>query len=158
MWPTKITCHTADMWAQRFQPDGIYDYRERDGLRTCGYCGSLHPEDLLNALQQPTTRLGGSDWKYGWPHKFYVDIVNPKADEVVEVGSRTENRVTTPIMGRKPRLHFKWYNVHLLDQGYSVEKMDELLAALTKHSGIEFFRDEAGKLAYRAPHHGYQRY
>lgn len=43
----------------------------------------MHPQDLLTALKAGAT-LGGSDWKYGWPHKFYVsNIPNPHQGAMV---------------------------------------------------------------------------
>jgi hypothetical protein len=63
--------------------------------RTCSYCGSIHPADLLDltageefAWQRQTTGQDGqpqerstvewADWKYGYPHKLYIDL--PKSD------------------------------------------------------------------------------
>ena len=49
--------------------------------RTCPYCGSMHPGDLADLIELgAVTKIGGSDWKYGWPHKFYVDVANPDPD------------------------------------------------------------------------------
>lgn len=46
-------------------------------LRSCSFCGSMHPTDLVSALQAGAT-AGWADQKYGWPHKLYVDkIPNP---------------------------------------------------------------------------------
>ena len=90
-------------------PDGVLGHPYGFPFRTCGYCGSIYPEDLFNALSRPrrlgpcaarvepddlpgrrfirhTCRvsLGGADWKYGWPHKFYVEgIENPLAGRPV---------------------------------------------------------------------------
>lgn len=55
----------------------------RDGdprpLMTCGYCGSMHPGDLAEAIKAGA-RLDWADFKYGWPHKVYVEgIPNPHA-------------------------------------------------------------------------------
>lgn len=78
-WPEKPTCHDSDYQAQRFapqtwRPKGEKLHPSHDlpmVFRTCSYCGSIHPEDLLEALRAGAT-LSGADWKYGWPHKFYV--------------------------------------------------------------------------------------
>lgn len=40
--------------------------------RSCSYCGSIHPVDLL-ALGEIVT-AAWADFKYGWPHKLYVDL------------------------------------------------------------------------------------
>jgi hypothetical protein len=89
VWPDRPRCHDADGYAQRFEKewswrparggdrDSPYDYP----FRTCSYCGSMHPEDLLNAVRAGAT-LGGADWKYGWPHKFYVELPNPAAGQL----------------------------------------------------------------------------
>jgi hypothetical protein len=150
-WPERHTCHAREARLSKGE------WRERDGQRVCDYCGSLHPADLLSLLKQGAT-LGGSDWKYGWPHKFYVTAPNPQADETVQVGSSFSAGVETPIMGKRPTLHFKWYNDHLRDDGYGPEARERLIAALAKHSHIEFSFDAEGRLMYRAPHFGYQRY
>lgn len=42
-------------------------------FRRCSYCGSIHPEDLTG---EEAWRAEWADAKYGWPHKFYVDIPN----------------------------------------------------------------------------------
>jgi hypothetical protein len=130
-WPEKPTCH-ADAGEPHYQgiEAGWKPPTERVPYRHCYYCGSLHPEDLLAALAEGD-RLGGSDWKYGWPHKFYL----------------------YPPVGHG--MH-KWYNQHLLDQGYSEQARDELILKLEQHSGILFWF-EGGQLHYRAPSVGYQR-
>lgn len=98
-WPERPTCHDVDPHAQRFGPtlwreprplggEGI-PYRET--FRTCSYCGSIHPEDLYRHLAgEPGAELHGADWKYGWPHKFYVQgIPNPAAGQLVPSGFRS---------------------------------------------------------------------
>lgn len=42
-------------------------------FRRCGYCSSIHPEDLA---AEPEWRADWADRKYGWPHKFYVNVAN----------------------------------------------------------------------------------
>jgi hypothetical protein len=42
-------------------------------FRRCSYCGSVNPVDLV---AEPAWRADWADMKYGWPHKFYVDIPN----------------------------------------------------------------------------------
>jgi len=46
-------------------------------FRCCSYCGSIHPDDLA---AEPEWRAKWADRKYGWPHKFYVDIANRQPD------------------------------------------------------------------------------
>jgi hypothetical protein len=47
--------------------------RGAEHFRRCSFCGSIHPADLA---AEPTWRAEWADQKYGWPHKFYVDIPN----------------------------------------------------------------------------------
>ncbi len=45
---------------------------ERDGREHCNYCGSITLEAAIGLLSTPGTHYSGSDWKYGYPHKFYI--------------------------------------------------------------------------------------
>jgi hypothetical protein len=168
-WPERPTCHDSDWQARRLAGiEGARRWREprghRDGgpyaetFRTCFYCGSIHPEDLYRLLSSGTATLGGSDWKYGWPHKFYVEgIPNPVAGQRVQTGAQFEGGIRTPIYGAAPAtVHAKWYNEHLTDDGYSLEALDALTTLIEGHSGIQFYSAD-GRLMYRAPHAGYQR-
>ena len=125
-YPERPTCHDGE---QRFTGGQII-WRDSDGyapFRTCSYCGSVHPEDLMALVLGNKATLGGSDWKYGWPHKFYL----------------------------KGNVVGKWYNRHLLDAGFRQEALDALCDLFAKHAGIRFeLRD--GDLFYRAPYKGYQ--
>lgn len=81
-WPERPTCHDKDLAAQHFGPT-VWRPADQRGFRTCGFCGSIHPEDLLRVLQAGA-RLECADWKYGWPHKFYVsNIPNPNHGKLV---------------------------------------------------------------------------
>ena len=184
-YPERPTCHDTDWQAQRWNEHLIWregatargdpgeDPYGAEPFRSCGYCGSIHPEDLTRALEAGAT-LGGSDWKYGWPHKFYVEgIPNPKAGapvaQYIYCGTRDqlgpnaepsphgtgwrEKRGEWPAPATRPA---KWYNQHVLDVGFDEEALTRLLMLLAVHSGITF-RIEDGKLMYAAPHQGYQR-
>lgn len=48
-----------------------YALRGIDSVRTCNWCGSVHPEDLA-AWIRAGLKLEMADMKYGWPHKFYA--------------------------------------------------------------------------------------
>jgi hypothetical protein len=52
--------------------DGSKDWWSTSrGLRTCSYCGSLHPDDLFAAIEAGTCRqISGTDKNY----KIYVDM------------------------------------------------------------------------------------
>jgi hypothetical protein len=161
-WPEKPTCHEGARFASELKWREPEPSRQPYGtsFRTCSYCGSIHPEDLLHYLQAGNVRLGGSDWKYGWPHKFYVDgIPNPLAGKIVETGSESKwvdgERVSTPIYSpAADSSPAKWYNCHLSE--LSDEAFALLAPLLHQHSGIEFFR-QGEEMWWRAPHHGYQR-
>jgi hypothetical protein len=175
IWPEKPTCHSVDpvfryanqdiVWRQ-FAGSGWGEGEPKshpdDPYRTCSYCGSMHPEDLLAALTQGA-RLGGSDWKYGFPHKFYVyDIPSPDptGDYVISASYSTDvdgNERREYQYGKRPTLISKFYTQHLEDQGYDDEALTLLLETLTRHSGITWKRNDEGRIVYQAPYHGYQR-
>jgi hypothetical protein len=153
-------------------PGFVPKWEARDrGFRTCNYCGSIHPEDLLRVLQAGAT-LETADWKYGWPHKFYVSNV-PNANHGNEV-SRSSGSGPLPMSsadrarwlsyaerpgcrvditeadGRwnakvfepdSPTTHAKWYNDHLFE--LSPEAFDALVPRLAV-TGVTFTRDERG--------------
>lgn len=158
-------------------PDGVLGSPYGYPFRTCGYCGSIHPGDLYALLPADTfgtfrravddgerrVTLGGADWKYGWPHKFYVEgIPNPIAGRLVVSSSTSrwddaqQKSVTTwgEPHPAAPFTHAKFYNVHLLD--LDAEAFALMAPVLFRDTGIEFSLSE-GKLAYRAPYRGYQR-
>jgi hypothetical protein len=126
-------------------------------LRSCGYCGSMHPEDVAAAI-----RAGASghwaDRKYGWPHKAYFDRVpNPHAG-LLEVRSSSshpqrgfDRKVSEPRYDQRtgervadyvtyteqpkpasPTTDGKFYSVHLQDA------TPEDLALIEQHLGLHF--------------------
>lgn len=65
-------------WRPATPPDFAMG-RTTGRLRSCEYCGSMHPHDVAEALKAGAT-IARADNKYGWPHKFYIsDIPNPHA-------------------------------------------------------------------------------
>lgn len=58
-------------------------------FRRCSYCGSIHPWDLA---AEPTWRADWADQKYGWPHKFYVEIPNRDPNRLYCTGSASGPR------------------------------------------------------------------
>lgn len=186
-WPERPTCHKTDSifrighdlhWRDPRPREDIADPYEQP-FRTCSYCGSINPEDLYRLLSEGNGTLSGSDWKYGWPHKFYLEgVANPIAgvethsycygpreglEKYGAPGFEPEEhepghwRIVSSV-SPAPRATFgKWYNEHLDDEGYSPEAWDALAALLEQHAGIRFFRGEDGRLMYRAPRAGYQR-
>lgn len=171
MFPERPTCHDQDYYGRRLYGDQITEkvfWRPPDltaepyayPYRTCSFCGCIHPEDLLKVLAEGAT-LHGSDWKYGWPHKFYVEgIPNPNAGRQVRIGGKswTENGVDhrEDIMDEAPEhTTGKWYNVHLED--LSPEAFDKFAPVLSEASGIEWILDPEKGICYRAPHRGFQK-
>lgn len=141
-------------------------------FRTCGYCGSIHPADLLDAFTRHPLRLELADMKYGWPHKVYVEgIPNPVAGRQVEVGSQhhtggypqnAEQLVAEgsarweTVAGRRtlvvPRMApaaattwAKFYTEHLTD---AADGFDTLADRLASHIRVRFTRDHAGRLMW----------
>jgi len=53
-------------------------------FRRCSWCGSIHPEDLA---AEPSWLPEWADQKYGWPHKFYVDVTNQDPERLYVIGS-----------------------------------------------------------------------
>ena len=125
--------------------------------RTCDYCGSMHPEDLIKAIEGGAT-VGGSDWKYGWPHKFYISHIPHDYEEVpVSFGGRYDAKGYTPEPPRPMgKSNGKWYNEHLKDKGFDKETFDYLTLLLGRLAGIVFHLTEEGKLIYSSPGYGYQ--
>ncbi len=175
----EIKCHVVSgpftygkpYWETRSQrgrlPEGVTcdEPDAPEPFRTCSHCGSMNPEDLVKALEAGAS-LEGSDWKYGWPHKFYVTgIPNPSPDTILLLGysSGGRNPDGTPIRGIRdlkwdkagPVRRGKFYNDHLLD--LEPELFARVSKVLVEKSGIEFKIGDDGKLHYRAPHHNYQR-
>jgi hypothetical protein len=55
---------------------GPWSWREPsrgEHFRRCSFCGSVNPDDLAAEVEW---HAQWADRKYGWPHKFYVDIPN----------------------------------------------------------------------------------
>lgn len=148
MTELKNNAHDQDPHAQRFgagswsppRPDAEpYGYP----FRKCGYCGSIQPQDLLDAIRAGA-RLECADLKYGWPHKFYVEgIPNPQAGKIVECGSSSVGGVTQPIMSPAPATTTcKFYNTHLKD--CPPDLFASLREAILAQTGFEFVMDEKG--------------
>ncbi len=46
-----------------------------DGLSHCKFCGSIDIDTAIRLLETAGVRYSGADWKYGFPHKFYLGTV-----------------------------------------------------------------------------------
>lgn len=92
-----------------------------DGEEHCSYCGSIRSQKVMELLRTPGTSFSGSDWKYGWPHKFYLDS------------------------GGK---HFKFYNTHLRDIADAPLLAFSMMSEKFFH--IAWHRNEEKGLGWRA--------
>jgi len=121
-------------------------------FRTCWYCGSINPEDLVRFSKEHTLKMDLADRKYGYPHKMYVEgIPNKVFGQTVKTGIHSyydeekDVRVEEPIMGSAPEfVHAKFYTQHFFDKGYDDEALVALNEAI-RSSGYSF-RTEDGKL------------
>lgn len=107
---------------------------KNDGLRHCNYCGSIHPEDLYNLLVEGKVVLGGSDWKYGYPHKFYIYT----RDKDLKLSGG------------------KFYSNHLIPELLDDQTFNKIISTINTASGITFERKDEG-LFYSASYRGYQK-
>lgn len=116
-------------WVDAVPPDIEKGDRHWIGrLRSCSYCGSMHPADVAEAI-----RAGArGEWagsKYGWPHKSYFEgIPNPhagilesrasanfKPDEHPDWIQVDENHWREPGKPADEKTHGKFYTIHLMD-------------------------------------------
>jgi len=161
-WPDrKVT------WSAAEAPN-IGAGREIGRLRSCGYCGSMHPADVAEAIRAGA-KGHWADWKYGWPHKAYFDAIpNPHAglEEVREscYGSKPSGdgweEVRDPRYSESTgervadRVHWikrsiarattngKFYTLHLQDASPEDREVIE------KHLGLKFTFHENGDIAW----------
>lgn len=54
-------------------------------FRRCSHCGGINPEDL--AAEPEWLSFSWADRKYGWPHKFYVDLPNRNPERLYVVSA-----------------------------------------------------------------------
>jgi len=148
----------------------------RDCLMRCTHCGSVHPRDLLAAVEAGA-RLRVADMKYGWPHKFYVSgVPNDLAGQQVIVGG-----ISGPTTDRAGRLcrddltpeeiakgHYsrdtygkappdavvKFYSEHLADADMQTPggEMTQLARLMAEASGYVFEVREDYRVYYRRVH------
>jgi hypothetical protein len=157
-WPEKPTIHKnerhlpgmeADLWVPERVPEPEASIIVG---RSCSYCGSIHPEDALKALEA-AGRVEMADWKYGYPHKAYI--------HEVPVEGQPDTKYVRPKPGAKPGSGdagfekyeagpgwAKFYTRHLLDEGFDDEAFDALAGLLVQHTRVLFARDDKG-LSYR---------
>lgn len=133
-WGARPTVHDADPYARPYAPTQWMG-RAIHGreILTCSYCGSAHPQVLLEALgavapmrppwMQPAPDESWSRWlgldpadmTYGWPHKFYL---------------------------QGPGLAgLKFYTLHALDVGYGAVAGAAIRELLARHGRVEVARE-----------------
>lgn len=122
-----------------------------DGFEHCSYCGSITVADMLRLMQTPETHYSGSDWKYGWPHKFYIDAkIEPRKRNTSAMYENGKETYGYSIVDKE---HLKFYSTHLLDA--TEEQIKEWNEKVMPKLGIEFKFDNE-KLMFGAPNSGYQ--
>lgn len=168
--------HAGDWQAKQFHPDGNVPWREATPpdiqtgqttgrMRSCQFCGSMHPSDVAAAIRAGA-RGSFADCKYGWPHKAYFDGVpyqfagmlesrhsksHPTQEEkdsgaFIEVPSygfdqHTGKPNTQWVEAGKPAAattHGKFYTIHLQDA--TPEDRD----TIERHLGLRFEFDGTG--------------
>lgn len=156
----------------RYGPWSWDEPRDGEHFRRCSFCGSVSPDDLA---AEPVWRPEWADRKYGWPHKFYVDIPNRNPDRLYCVGTQsggdaprgpawvavedfteeqraivdrdrmTSDRLVAAHFGTRPNHHGKFYTVHLSDPAID----PAVKADIERRSGIAFtFTD--GRVSWSA--------
>lgn len=67
--------HRFDAFGARCEPHRWREPKSPDTpFETCSYCGSMAPAALAAAITAGAS-VSWSDFKYGWPHKIYVDKI-----------------------------------------------------------------------------------
>lgn len=132
--------------------DGTGERQEPDLYETCSYCGSLRPETFIEMIQKPGVHWSGSDWKYGWPHKFYIDIPCEPYWSYVggQYGPGDYKRID---YGWRSVRHHKFYSEHIIDRP---DLFEQWSAVVTPKLGIRWFTDDDGRVMYEAPRGGFQ--
>jgi hypothetical protein len=62
----------------------------------CSFCGSMKPSELVAAINAGAN-VHWSDFKYGWPHKIYVDDIPNQFAGVMEARSSTSRQAHDPM-------------------------------------------------------------
>lgn len=76
LWEGRTVSNTSDAITvhpdSRFGP-AAWEVRAPEHFRRCSYCGGIHPEDFVTAVEAGA-KPDMADWKYGWPHKLYAEV------------------------------------------------------------------------------------
>ncbi len=142
-------------WSKESTPKltGKLGERTTGRLRSCSYCGSMHPSDIAKAIQEGA-KGSWADFKYGWPHKAYFDdIPNPfegmlesrssanfkSKEDWVQVGKTGWREPGSPAPSKTSG---KFYTIHLQD---ATPEEREIIQA---HLGLEFDFTNDGKVRW----------
>ncbi len=158
--PTRA--HNGDSFADRFG-GAHYAWREDTDLQgahlrvlpwpMCSFCGSITPEDMIALMQTDGTTYSGSDWKYGFPHKFYVEAAIEPIDHYCCGATYKGHNVSDHQYHTKTREHLKFYTVHMADAtDKQIAEWDAKIAPLL---GVRYLRGEDGIVRWHAEP-GYQ--
>ena len=114
-------------------------------FRTCGFCGSMHPDDLRGFIERGEASAAQlADMKYGYPHKVYLDVPSPLAGQTVQVSRdiRCVDRDCTETPGygsAAGATHAKFYTRHLI--GLDADAFQVLAAWLETGTGLRFMQE-----------------
>lgn len=88
---------------------------------TCSYCGSISPTDLVRAIQDGA-KLELADFKYGWPHKIYVNDIPNRFVGLNRVVSSAHRGIDDP-MPEDERLKCKYEPAKIVSR-IEIEEVD----------------------------------
>lgn len=148
-WPERPTCHDDFHRGAVFDRDTVRAWRPADTsptndkgslnrfYRTCGFCGCIHPEDLVKVMEAGEIQSSErADMKYGYPHKVYVRILSPWRGQPRVISRKNfgpeEDRVTWGVISDYEQV--KFYTAHLYDAGFDEVSLGKMLQALTTNS------------------------
>ena len=115
---------------------GLDGVGEPDIVQTCSFCGSMTIDDVVKYAQIPGTEYSGSDWKYGWPHKFYISIPCDPYERAISGVSALNGEFTDIKRAVCTSRHHKFYSVHLRDA--TPEQLERWNAIVAPLLGIKF--------------------
>lgn len=132
----------------------------RRPYRACNFCGSMHPEDVYNALKAGA-KLEMADWKGVGPRKFYISQIphDREGDQISTVskyedgehvsGAYVDGAFVAGATHAAGKGHGKFYTRHLSDI-QSAEAFEALAALLHElHPHVEWLKDEDGRVMWR---------
>jgi len=153
--PTRA--HGGDLYADRFG-GARYAWRKDEDLEKnhgrvlpwpmCSFCGSITPADMIALMQTEGTEYSGSDWKYGFPHKFYIEAVIEPIDHYCIGATYQGDSVSDFQYHTKAREHLKFYTVHMGDA--TDEQVSDWNVKVAPLLGVRISRDEAGVVRWHA--------